>query len=68
MGLPDAVVKRTFSDLVLAESVHLTSGTGREHAWMLRTKGREALAAAETTSPEEATFDVDYDGLLRRNC
>ena len=66
LGLPAVVVTRTFSDLVRAESVHLTtSGTGREHAWMLTPKGREALAAAETTAPEEAAFDVDYDGLLR---
>lgn len=66
MGLPDAVVKQTFSDLVLAENVHLSGGDGRVHSWMLTAKGRDALAAAETSSPEEATFDIDYDGLLRR--
>ncbi len=67
MGLPDAVVKRTFSDLVLAECVHITAvSDARQHGWALTSKGRAALDAAEVTSPEEATFDVDYDGLLRR--
>lgn len=66
-GLPDPVVRSAFSEMVRAEAVHISAaGDSREHAWALTSKGRLTLEAAETITPEEAVFEVDYDGLLRR--
>jgi hypothetical protein len=68
LGLPAAVAKSAFSDLVLAEYIHLTAlDESRVQRWTLTQKGRLALEAAEVCTPEEGEFEVDYDGLLRRS-
>ena len=65
-GLPNSVVRSTFSEMVRAENVHIGAAAGSiAHEWALTPKGDLTLDAAETTMPEEGVFEFDYDGLLR---
>lgn len=67
LGLTEAVLNSTLAELVRSESVHLASiGTDRSHAWALTSKGLVVLEAAETTTPEEVPFEVDFDGLTHQ--
>ena len=67
LGLPDKVVQASLSALVCSEDAHMGAGPdGRSHVWGLTTKGRKTLETAELVTPQQGTFEVDFDGLLRR--
>lgn len=67
LGLPGAVVRGALSSLVRSEDVQLAGSTeDRKHVWKLTTRGRTTLEQAEQITAQQGTFEIDYDGLLRR--
>jgi predicted transcriptional regulator len=67
LGLPANVVESSLSNLVRSEDVQLgAQPDGRRHVWKLTAKGRTTLEEAEQITPQQGTFEVDYDGLLRK--
>lgn len=67
LGLPPKVVEGALSSLVRSEDVQLgTLPDDRRHIWKLTSKGRTTLEQAEQITPQQGTFEIDYDGLLRK--
>ncbi|MEQ1761057.1 MAG: phospholipase D-like domain-containing protein, partial [Vicinamibacterales bacterium] len=67
LGLPHAVVEGSLSNLVRSEDVQLgVQADGRTHVWKLTLRGETTLRDAEQITAQQGTFEVDYDGLLRR--
>jgi hypothetical protein len=66
LGLRGEALRGVLSELLRSEDIHLGAVEGgRRHTWALTTKGRKTLEDAETVVPEEQSFEVDFDGLLR---
>jgi hypothetical protein len=67
LGLPPKVVEGALSSLVRSEDVQLGGlADDRRHTWKLTLKGRTTLEQAEQITAQQGTFEIDYDGLLRK--
>ena len=66
LGLERSFVDDSFSQLLMDDLLTLHSGTDRRQRLSLTEKGVRCLEAAETLLPEEKTFVVEYDALLRK--
>jgi hypothetical protein len=66
LGLDQSFVDDALSQLLIDDLLTLHSGTDRRQRLSLTEKGIRALDAAETLIPEERTYVIDYDALLRR--
>jgi len=66
LGLDQGFVDDAFSQLLIDDLLTLNSGTDRRQRLSLTDKGVRALDAAETLVPEEKTYVIEYDALLRR--
>lgn len=66
LGLQERIINGTLADLALSESVNLFAAAGsHKQSLMLTKKGRKALELAETVEPEERTFQIYFDGIIR---
>src|SRR5260370_36999230 len=66
LGLQERIVNGTLADLALSESVNLLPITGSlNQSLRLTKKGRKSLELAETVEPEERTFQIYFDGIIR---
>jgi hypothetical protein len=69
LGLRGEILRGEMSELLRSEDIYLTAGQGgRHHVWAQTMKGRTTLEEAETVLPEEQSFDIDFDGILRIVC
>lgn len=66
LGLEQGFIDDAFSQLLIDDLLTLHSGSDRRQRLSLTDKGVRALDAAETLVPEEKTYVIEYDGLLRR--
>lgn len=67
LGLPPAVITAVLARLNGAEMISYTQSSGDIKALIrLTAKGRAALTAATTVTPQEKTFKVPLDALTRR--
>jgi len=66
LGLDQTFIDDALSQLLVDDLLTLHSGTDRHQRLSLTEKGIRALDAAETLIPEERTYVIDYDALLRR--
>jgi hypothetical protein len=66
LGLEQGFVDDAFSQLLIDDLLTLNSGPDRRQRLSLTDKGIRALDAAETLVPEEKTYVIEYDALLRR--
>lgn len=67
LGMTDVIIQGVLTKLIMNEDVTLSGEIGQRHqALKLTNKGRNTLEQAELVVPEERTFDLDFDGLLRR--
>src|SRR5579872_6946617 len=67
LGLGELVVRNSLASLVLSDDVTVGSAPGtRVQSVRITAKGKKTLASAETVVPEESTFTVYFDGLLRK--
>jgi len=66
LGLEQGFVDDAFSQLLIDDLLTLNSGLDRRQRLSLTDKGIRALDAAETLVPEEKTYVIEYDALLRR--
>lgn len=66
LGLQERIVNGTLADLALSESVSLVAVPGsRSQSLRLTQKGKKSLELAETVEPEERTFQIYFDGIIR---
>jgi hypothetical protein len=67
LGLQSNVVRGALVSLAQAESLALAGVPGSRAQTLLMTqKGRSVLEASELIVPEEQSFSIHFDGLLRR--
>jgi hypothetical protein len=66
LGLDQSFIDDALSQLLVDDLLTLHSGTDRPQRLSLTEKGIRALDAAETLIPEERTYVIEYDALLRR--
>jgi hypothetical protein len=67
LGLGQVVVRNSLASLVLSDDVTVGAAPGtRIQSIRITAKGKKTLAAAETVVPEETTFTIYFDGLLRK--
>lgn len=66
LGLNQPFIDDAFSQLLIDDLLTLHSGSDRRQRLSLTDKGIRALDSAETLIPEEKTYVIDYDALLRR--
>lgn len=66
LGLDKCFIDDAFSQLLIDDLLTLHSGGDRRQRLSLTEKGIRALDAAETLVPEEKTYVIEYDALLRR--
>jgi hypothetical protein len=66
LGLDACFIDDAFSQLLVDDLLSLRSDADRRQRLALTEKGSKALEAAETLIPEEKTYVIDYDALLRR--
>ena len=66
LGLDARIVQGAITNLIRSEDIQL-SGTeaDRKHRLKLTPKGTDTMEQAELVTPEQGTFEVDFDGLLR---
>ena len=66
LGLQGRVITAVLADLARTESVTLVAIPGvLTQSLRLTQKGRKSLEAAETIEPEERTFQIYFDGIIR---
>ena len=66
LGLDQSTVRETMINLRLGEDIDLIAPPGSLfQTWALTKKGRRTLQEAKVIVPEERTFDIPFDGLLR---
>ena len=66
LGLDQSFVDGTFSQLLIDDLLTLQSGPDRRQRISITEKGIRALESAEVLVPEEKTYVIEYDALLRR--
>jgi PLD-like domain len=66
LGLDQCFVDDAFSQLLIDDLFTLHSGADRKQRLSLTDKGIRALDAAESMVPEEKTYVIEYDALLRK--
>lgn len=65
LGLSQEVLKPALANLYQSENIALTAIQGRQR-WTLTAKGRATLESAEIVVPEQSTFPVHFDAILRK--
>lgn len=65
LGLTREVLKPAFANLAQTENIALTAQQGLQ-SWTLTKKGNTTLQAAEIIAPEERTFQIHFDAVLRK--
>lgn len=65
LGLTREVLKPAFANLAQTENIALTAHLGLQ-SWSLTKKGQTTLQAAEIVAPEERTFSIHFDAVLRK--
>jgi len=65
LGLTREVLKPAFANLAQTENIALTAHQGLQ-SWTLTKKGHTTLQAAEIIAPEERTFQIHFDAVLRK--
>ena len=66
LGLDQSTVRETMINLRLSEDIDLVAPAGSSfQVWALTKKGQRTLREAKVIVPEERTFDIPFDGLLR---
>ncbi|MBM3238841.1 hypothetical protein FJZ31_21330 [Candidatus Poribacteria bacterium] len=67
LGLEKAIINATLSDLIRNDDIHLSPLPGSQmQVLQLTPKGIRTLEALELVVPEEKTFSIEFDGLLRK--
>lgn len=67
LGLPERVITSTLAALLSNELLNVSHPTDADKASIsLTIKGKNALQSAEIIRPEEHSFPIYFDGLLRR--
>ena len=66
LGLDQSFVDDSFSQLLIDDLLTLQSGPDRRQRISMTEKGIRALESAETLVPEEKTYVIEYDALLRK--
>lgn len=65
LGLTREVLKPAFANLAQTENIALTAQHGMQ-AWSLTKKGHTTLQASEIIAPEQRTFQIQFDAILRK--
>ena len=65
LGLGAAVLIPAFANLNQTENIALTAPQGMQ-SWALTQKGRATLQTSEIIAPEERTFQIHFDAILRK--
>jgi len=66
LGLEHSTTREAMINLRLSEDIDLVaSDTSNLQIWKLTNKGKKTLRESKTIVPEERTFDINFDGLLR---
>jgi len=66
LGLERSILREAMIDLRVSQNIDLLAPEGyRIQEWKLTTKGEITLRDAQIIVPEERTFTVNFDGLLR---
>ena len=66
LGLDQSTVRETMINLRLSEDIDLVAPAGSSfQVWALTKKGQRTLRESKVIVPEERTFDIPFDGLLR---
>jgi len=67
LGLEQEILKDAMINLRMSEDIDLIAPEGSSmQVWQLTEKGKRTLKDAQTIVPEERTFDLNFDGLLRK--
>lgn len=67
LGLEHPVTKNALYTLRMSDDIDLVAPPGSQiQEWRLTKKGERTLCEAEVIVPEETTFEIYFDGLLRR--
>lgn len=67
LGLELAIAQEAMVNLRMSEDIDLVASEGETiQEWKLTKKGKKTLEEARILVPEERTFEIHYDGLLRR--
>jgi hypothetical protein len=65
LGLSNEVLTPALATLAQTENVALAAQTGQQ-AWVVTKKGEQTLEAAEIVAPENRTFPIKFDAILRK--
>ncbi|MEG4803684.1 phospholipase D-like domain-containing protein [Microcoleus sp. ARI1-B5] len=66
LGLEPLIIRETMINLRISEDIDLIAPDGSlMQVWKLTKKGEGTLRDAKIIVPEERTFDINFDGLLR---
>ncbi|GAB4284348.1 MAG: hypothetical protein Fur0025_15050 [Oscillatoriaceae cyanobacterium] len=66
LGLEQPIVTEAMVNLRMSEDIDLIAPEDSQmQVWKLTKKGETTLTGAENIVPEERTFDINFDGLLR---
>ena len=65
LGINEEVIKPALVNLAQTENIALAAKSGQQ-VWTLTTKGKTTLGTAEVVSPEESTFPIHFDAILRK--
>ncbi len=65
LGLSREVLKPAFANLAQTENIALAAQHGLQ-SWTLTKKGQTTLQASEIVAPEERTFPIHFDAVLRK--
>lgn len=66
LGLELPIVRDAMINLRMSEDIDLIAPDGSQmQVWKLTKKGEGTLREAKIIVPEERTFDINFDGLLR---
>ncbi|MGK7902147.1 MAG: phospholipase D-like domain-containing protein [Hormoscilla sp.] len=67
LGLEQEILKEAMINLRMSEDIDLIAPEGSSmQVWQLTKKGKKTLEDAQTIVPEERTFDLNFDGLVRK--
>ncbi|WP_235595958.1 phospholipase D-like domain-containing protein [Mastigocoleus testarum] len=69
LGLEKVILNDAMVNLRMNENIDLVApNASRMQVWKLTKKGKNTLSEAKIIIPEERTFDIHFDGLLRYPC
>jgi hypothetical protein len=69
LGIEELIIKDAMINLRMSENIDLIApDDSRIQVWKLTKKGVITLRDAKVIVPEERTFDINFDGLLRYPC